>query len=93
MYCFITMKHLLLPLADSIIFLLEYQADMDVDRPLPEILAQHSALVASNDETNASAEVRPDNGYRDEDTDERYEKVDNGRFFYISSGLEIFYAS
>lgn len=87
------MKHLLLPLADSIIFLLEYQADMDVDRPLPEILAQHSALVASNDETNASAEVRPDNGYRDEDTDERYEKVDNGRFLIFCQVWKDFYAS
>ncbi|KAL0803348.1 hypothetical protein ABMA28_017411 [Loxostege sticticalis] len=81
------MKHLLLPLADSIIFLLEYQADMDVDRPLPEILAQHSALVASNDETNASAEVRPDNGYRDEDTDERYEK-DHPSYGHVDNSIK-----
>ncbi|KAL0819285.1 hypothetical protein ABMA28_008523 [Loxostege sticticalis] len=75
------------PKSDSQDILREYQADMDVDRPLPEILAQHSALVASNDETNASAEVRPDNGYRDEDTDERYEK-DHPSYGHVDNSIK-----
>ncbi|XP_028157928.1 fibroblast growth factor receptor homolog 1-like isoform X1 [Ostrinia furnacalis] len=71
---------------DSRDTLREYQADMDVERPLPEILSQHSALMTADD-GNTSAEVRPDNGYRDEDTDDRNEK-DHPGYGHVDNSIK-----
>ncbi|CAG9793599.1 unnamed protein product [Diatraea saccharalis] len=75
----------------------EYQSDIDVDRPMPEILSQHQALVLDNnntiDETNTTAIIENRNykydSTKDEDPDDRNEK-DHPTYGHVDSNIKKF---
>ncbi|CAH2985684.1 unnamed protein product [Chilo suppressalis] len=75
----------------------EYQADIDIDRPMPEILSQHQALALENntiEEKKTTTErifhrSNRNDTTKDEDPDDRSEK-DHPNYGYVDSNIKKF---